>query len=378
MGMADRSVVVRGVVLAVAGRALASGMNTRMGRAIGVVTASLLLSVGTAAVAQVPGIPGLGGVAVDLKRKDAVRHSQARLIVEHAGVRAGGTVMLGIHMTIEPGWHTYWNGRSDSGTPLTADFELPAGWALGAPDEWQWPTPARHVGEGDILDHIYEEAVTILVPLKAPEGAKVGETVRIKGKAEWLVCKEACVFEDGTLEASVAVVGEKDEPKPTADAALIAAARARVPVTGKGENVKAVWAGDVVTITVEKDAKDVGGAPRVEFYPAADCIGLVEPVYRTSASGASLRLKVDLSDTERRDLRGVLAVLRPVVTTVGEAGGIGGAVGAARTGGGKASMRLERSILLHVRRESGVKGEQSPAGGVDGPKQEGPSAGGRK
>lgn len=318
---------------------------------IQVVSASMLLAAGVGALAQlpaqIPGVPGVTGGAggnLDVQRKDAVRHSQATLIVEHAGVKAGGTVMLGIRVTIESGWHTYWNGRSDSGTPLTAEFELPAGWTLG---EWQWPAPMRHVGEGDILDHIYEKDVTILVPLKAPEGAKVGETVKIRGKAEWLVCKEACVFEDGVLEASVSVIDAKEPPKATPEAGVIAASRARLPGVEGREGVKSSWAGDVVTVAVE-------GASKLEFFPAADCIGLVEPVYRTTATGGILRIKVDLSDPERRALRGVLAVTRP--------GDKAGTV----------EQRNPRMIVLEITR-LGVGGSgESPATGSAQPKQDVP------
>ncbi|MBY0261937.1 MAG: hypothetical protein K2Q20_06315, partial [Phycisphaerales bacterium] len=181
--------------------------------------------------------------------------------------------------------------------------------------------------------------------------AKVGETVKIRGKAEWLVCKEACVFEDGVLEANVSVIDAKEPPKATPEAGVIAASRARLPGVEGRESVKSSWAGDVVTVAVE-------GASKLEFFPAADCIGLVEPVYRTTAMGGTLRIKVDLSDTERRDLRGVLAVTRP-----GDKAGTG-------------EQRNPRVILLEVTR-LGVGGiGESPAAGGAQPKQDG--AGGVK
>src|SRR6185436_10923088 len=45
-------------------------------------------------------------------------HVRAELVAEQNGLPAdGGTITVGLHQTIEPGWHTYWRNPGDAGEP---------------------------------------------------------------------------------------------------------------------------------------------------------------------------------------------------------------------------------------------------------------------
>ena len=71
-------------------------------------------------------------------RTDQVR---AELLV-HApqGFRAGQPVWLGLQLTHQPEWHTYWKNPGDSGLPTRLEWVLPAG--LQASDiAWPWSSP---------------------------------------------------------------------------------------------------------------------------------------------------------------------------------------------------------------------------------------------
>jgi thiol:disulfide interchange protein DsbD len=261
-----------------------------------------VLGLASAASAQSspPGQPPAVSDPAKPSDNQAQRHSDIRLIAEHAGAKPGSTILLGLHMTIAPGWHTYWNGRNDSGTPLTAAFDLPPGYTLGP---WQWPSPKRYLAEGDILDHIYENTVTILIPLTIPATATPGQTITIRGKAEWLVCKEACVFEDGAFEQSIAIIRpEVSSPAPASNLnqTLIKRSLERMPAKALPAGAAASWNNGEPTLRIP-------GATRVEFYPAADCIDLVNPAATTAASRDTLRLKAGTPSEDRRNLRGILA-----------------------------------------------------------------------
>jgi hypothetical protein len=85
-------------------------------------------------------------------------HATPEIILEDDAIAPGGTTWIGVRFKIENGWHLYWNGRNDSGSPPSFAGELPAGYTLG---EWLWPAPKRHIAPGDILDHIYEDSVLL-------------------------------------------------------------------------------------------------------------------------------------------------------------------------------------------------------------------------
>lgn len=59
------------------------------------------------------------------------------------GVEAGKPVWLGLQLTHQPEWHTYWKNSGDSGLPTQLAWQLPAGITAG---EIAWPTPKNTGG----------------------------------------------------------------------------------------------------------------------------------------------------------------------------------------------------------------------------------------
>src|SRR5436190_11147429 len=71
----------------------------------------------------------------------ATSHTQARLLLDAAAARPGQTVMAGVQLRMEPGWHTYWrNPGQEGGFPTTVTWDLPAGVKAG---DIQWPVPVK-------------------------------------------------------------------------------------------------------------------------------------------------------------------------------------------------------------------------------------------
>src|SRR5215467_4798783 len=81
-------------------------------------------------------------------------HTQARLVLAADAARAGDTVMAGVHLKMDPGWHTYWRNSGQSGIPTSIDWELPKGITAG---EIKWPVPDKRI-ETDVATH--SETVT--------------------------------------------------------------------------------------------------------------------------------------------------------------------------------------------------------------------------
>src|SRR5438552_8653568 len=111
-------------------------------------------------------------------------HSQARLLLAAEAARPGDTVLAGVHLHMDKGWHTYWRNSGGSGMPTTIDWELPPGVTAGTT---QWPVPKK-MSEQELTTYIYENDVVLLVPLTLVPGLAQGP-LDLKAKASWLECE---------------------------------------------------------------------------------------------------------------------------------------------------------------------------------------------
>src|SRR6266705_1857047 len=98
-------------------------------------------------------------------------HTQARLVLAADVARPGETVLAGVHLHMEKGWHTYWRNSGQSGLPTTIEWQLPAGITVGT---IQWPTPKK-APEKELTTYVYEDEVVLLVPLKLASDLAPGD-----------------------------------------------------------------------------------------------------------------------------------------------------------------------------------------------------------
>jgi thiol:disulfide interchange protein DsbD len=229
--------------------------------------------------------------------------ARMRLLAESNPAAPGGTVVLGVHFDIDPGWHLYWNGQNDSGMPPELELELPPGFETG---QIQWPAPKRHVSEGDILDHVYERRVTLLVPLAVPTDAPIGTRVRIAVRGKWLVCSSVCLPGEGqsTLELAIATTSA---PAPAPTPALFAEARARLPrpVLPGSPGLTVAWRADTLTL-------EVSNASGMTFFPDVGSAMMAAPIADGDAKTARLQItfKPALGQDRIHQVSGVLEVRR--------------------------------------------------------------------
>ncbi|MEF7614248.1 thioredoxin family protein [Aquincola sp. MAHUQ-54] len=124
-----------------------------------------------------------------------VKTDQVRAeLVAHApeGVEAGKPVWLGLKITHEPHWHTYWKNPGDSGLATTLQWTLPPGVEAG---EIAWPTP-RKLPVGPLVNYGYEDTLLLPVRVTVPGGFDA-PALDVRLHAEWLVCKEVCIPQSG-------------------------------------------------------------------------------------------------------------------------------------------------------------------------------------
>ncbi|MCZ2497433.1 DUF255 domain-containing protein [Xylophilus sp. Kf1] len=148
---------------------------------------------------------------------------QAELVV-HApeGVVAGGSFKVGLRIVHQPHWHTYWRNPGDSGLATQLDWKLPPGLVAG---EIEWPVP-RRLPVGPLANYGYEGTVLLPATVKVAGDVPPGRaSVPISLHAQWLVCREECIPEQGDFAFDLPL--RSATASHAADFAVAAAARPR-------------------------------------------------------------------------------------------------------------------------------------------------------
>ncbi len=137
------------------------------------------------------------------------------------GVGAGKQVWVGLQLTHQPEWHTYWKNSGDSGQPTEMQWQLPAG---VQPGETRWPVPKK-IWIGSLANYGYENTVLLPVPLEISTMYKADllkPDLEVKLKAVWLVCKQECIPEEGEFALKIPATSSTALSKGAFDAALAA------------------------------------------------------------------------------------------------------------------------------------------------------------
>lgn len=115
-------------------------------------------------------------------------------LIAHApqGVQAGQPLWLGLQLTHQAGWHTYWRNPGDSGLATQLSWQLPAGMQ---PGDTLWPLP-HMITVGNMVNHGFENTVLLAVPVQISKTFKPGAT-EVRLQADWLVCKQECIPQSG-------------------------------------------------------------------------------------------------------------------------------------------------------------------------------------
>lgn len=155
-------------------------------------------------------------------------HTRLTLLSNRATVVPGSHIWVGVWFQMEKGWHVYWENPGDSGEPPKIQWQLPAGFRVGA---IEWPAPEK-LTTPSIVDYGYQDEVLLFAPLRVPAGLRDGASVTLSANVNWLVCREMCMPGKAQLSLTLAVnskvKGWTGTPS-SADVAEFTNARAEVP-----------------------------------------------------------------------------------------------------------------------------------------------------
>ena len=216
-----------------------------------------------------------------------------KLLLSHDAAKPGSTVMAGLALTMDDGWHTYWINAGEAGFATSVEWKLPKGVTAG---QVQWPMPGKFTAFGSI-GYGYHDKTILLVPLAIAADIAPGQAT-ISGKVSWLECKELCIPRDQQVSAKLVIAGTA---KLSADAAELDATKKKLPKADVRLAVKAWWDGavkdDERTLLIELDAGQAGAD--ADFFSMPSESFDVSPKSEVTASGAAkVRIKKTVTKYE--------------------------------------------------------------------------------
>jgi len=262
-------------------------------------SATFLRAAFAAAVIAAPTAPA-ATASESIAKADVTEPIRAEIVSESAALVPGRTTAIGILFRIEPGWHLFWEGCNQTGYPITVKAQLPEGFrAL----DLVWPAPERLVSPGEILDHVYDDDVLVILPVEAPTTLDEGKPAVFRFDLEWVACREACVAGDTTIAIDLPVAPAASAAAPSQHTALFEAARRRAPgPAGGAPALRANWAAGALVI-------ECAAARSLAFLPQDGCESLVDPIADASTAGNRLEVRYRPVDGRIGPLRGVVEIL---------------------------------------------------------------------
>src|SRR6266852_9824103 len=119
----------------------------------------------------------------------AIPHGTVDFVAENQWIAPGRQTYFGLNFQLDKGWHIYWVNPGDSGQPPRIEWHLPAGLSAG---EIEWPAP-RRLETSTVVDFGYDDAVMLLVPIRASSTVPANEAAQLGAEISVLVCREICI-----------------------------------------------------------------------------------------------------------------------------------------------------------------------------------------
>lgn len=163
------------------------------------------------------------GLAPQVKAQ-AVPENAVRAEIIPGWLRADGTRVAALQLTLAPGWKTYWRAPGDTGIPPQFDW---AGSRNLAEVGLTWPSPSVY-REGGVRTIGYKDTLVLPLTLAAQRS---GQPIELNVDLDIGVCRDICI--PAQLSVSATLSDRNTTPTPA-----IAAALASRPYTAKEAGVR--------------------------------------------------------------------------------------------------------------------------------------------
>ena len=125
----------------------------------------------------------------DLSLNAQSAQTKVQLVSSVDQFEPGKPFIIGVHLQMPVGWHTYWINPGDSGIPTEVKWNLPEGFSASP---LQWPVPVR-IEAPPLVTFGYEKEVVLFATITPAENFKKGASAKIEAEVRWLECKESCI-----------------------------------------------------------------------------------------------------------------------------------------------------------------------------------------
>ena len=230
-------------------------------------------------------------------------HVEAELVAEYTTVEPGKPFTVALRIKHTPHWHTYWRNPGDSGLGTKIAWKLPEGYLAGA---IQWPYPGK-LPLGPLMNFGYEGEVFLLTEITPPATLKAGDQVNLAAQAEWLVCKDVCIPENGNFILTLA-----ESATPGGSSRWhndFASARAAHPAQPGDWKLGSSIQGNEVQIRIVPPANFKGTLSDLTFFPFRDNVMENAAPQRINKSGIGYTLAIALAEPVPADLKELSGVL---------------------------------------------------------------------
>lgn len=148
-------------------------------------------------------------------------HIHVSLLSEHINLVQGTSSFIGVLLSPDPEWHTYWRNPGDSGEAPVINLSSNSNLIFG---DIQWPLP-QAIPVAHLVNYGYSGQILLMIPVSVPEQVS-REQVHISAELSWLVCKEDCIPGYATLGIQLPV---SETLASSGSSSLFAETRKRLP-----------------------------------------------------------------------------------------------------------------------------------------------------
>ena len=124
-----------------------------------------------------------------------VGHARISIIKDHSDFVPGTSLNIGLKVSMDQGWHTYWENPGDSGGPIEINWDLPDGFAVS---NIKWPLPEK-IEYPPLMTFGYENFVIYPMVLSIPKDYSNDYFEMI---ADILICADVCIPESGKISSN--------------------------------------------------------------------------------------------------------------------------------------------------------------------------------
>jgi thiol:disulfide interchange protein DsbD len=212
------------------------------------------------------------------------QHLTLEMVSLAPSVAPGGSVDIGLVVSLEEKWHVYWLNAGDAGDPPMIHWTLPEGVTAGP---MQFPVPSR-LPFGPLMAFGYEDNTAFPVKISVARSVHPGP-IHLDAKVTWIVCREVCITGKAHMGIDLNVTPSA-QPGPLVGA--VAAALKAIPEPLPADLHYTVTGGKtefVLTLTGDPKVEP----DDVEYYPIDQyqIVNAADQTYEKIPGGFRLRIQ---------------------------------------------------------------------------------------